>query len=392
MLCIQLLPDPNMLRSYEKQLIAAASRLGSQMAVEAVLAVGALAEHAPDVFGLSNMSYGVYDGIKRLMSDTSGQGCLVRAAAIETAGIFVVSTTDQLLIEDFASIAIEGLDFDESNIQQATFSFFERMIDYIGGSVIPVYGSRLLHAARNSLEREDVVSIEHEDGYRELHAVRTSYWHEKMSAIACIGSIATAMASETCLQKYPTSCLAETLTTDMNRCIIPLQHLTTYDLEDIRAYACRAQARMASGNTFLRRIKSPLSFAGDGFAQATLHLLLSALIEDNDFWVVTGILHALAAYFTEAPTRMILEFKQHIMDAIKSLIYGESAFQLAAQGNDEDIDIDAKRDEDHIGEILDVIEALAYRLRGYFAKHFVEVLYELTNLYTTNTSTRSRVW
>lgn len=409
---ITMFKDTEALRRRVGDVMHALGDLGVEAAVEAVMAVGVLAEYATDAFAESHIYKDVIEGTVRLMSDTTSD-VLTRAAAVETAGVLISACRDQAVIEKLASHAIRGLDDDEPTTKHATFSFFARMCDAIGGSVVAVFGQRILEAAIESMKREDIMFVPDEDeddvgqvGGTDANGdddefgkgsfqVRTAYLDEKAVATACVGAFSSAYASDAYVNSVASSAEAASAIRDLfASAITHIEDMATYFHEDVRSAAYRAHARLCGANLSVMAKNPSLAFADENLLSNTFNRFVYCLTEDDDVWVVTNVLNACSVFLSEIPAEIVAKFKSSIIEALEVLIRGEATCQTC--DDDEPIEAgDEVIDGDDVGGLIeavgDVIEALARSQRGYFATDFAPLLLKMLNtLYSNSSSARHR--
>lgn len=399
------------LRGRVAELIQALGGLGVDAAVEAVMAVGVLAEHASEAFAESEMYQGVIDGTIRLMGQTGEKDYLARAAALEAAGALISACKDNQVIERLAIPAIESLNEDEPTIKQAGFTFFARMADTLGSSVVIAFGQQLLVKALESMEREDIMFVP-DDGAQEGPAlangqeddeddgngrgtlqVRTAYLDEKMVATGCVGALAAACANKAYITSIASNPVQATMIKKMFHDSVQLiSDLTTYYHEDVRAAAYRALSRLAASNIFFLTNQAELAFGGDSLTQDTFERLVYGMEEDDDVWVVTNVINAAASFCGQLHPEIISKFKGGMIRSIEILISGKATCQTTA---DEDFGDEVQDDGDDVGGLIeavgDLIEALSHSLRGYFAMDFKVMLTNLlSSLYSKTASARNK--
>lgn len=408
--------DTAALRGRVAEVIQALGGLGADAAEAAVMAVGVLAEHATEAFSSSAMYKDVIEGIVRLMQQSAEKDQGARVAALEAAGALVTACKDQAVIERLASEAIACLDVEDPACKHATFSFFARMADSVGGSVVAVFGVQILTTAIHSMQREDVFFVPEDDedegralgnGFgaqeepeetgRGTYKVRTAYLYEKTVAAAVVGALASATATDTYIERISSSKAAGEEIRDLfSQSIKHVVELTSYFHEDVRAAAHRAYSRMAGANAVLQGRYPSLSFAGGEFAHQAFSSLVHGMREDDDVWVVTNVLGATSAFLALASPELLHQHKLELLEAIEMLIEGEAICQLTAEDDSADGDgVDEDVDGDEVGALIEavgeVIEAIAHSLRGYFAQDFPKLVNKmLEKLYSKAGSPRNR--
>lgn len=413
---ITLFQDPDALRARVGEVIQALGGLGVEAAVEAVMAVGVLAEHASDAFAKSEMYKDVIEGTIRLMVQTADEDALTRAAALEAAGALVSACKDQSVIETLAAHAIHGLEAEDPSIKQATYSFFARMADTVGGSVVAVFGSKMLKSTIESMEREDIMYVceedeedgpslgndangeDEEENTNGTFQVRTAYMDEKMVATACIGAFASACASNEYISRVSSSVdTANGIRELFSRCLKPVDDMASYFHEDVRASAYRAQCRLAAANVWLLKHHPSLAYAGQELSSENIGRLVFGMREDEDSWVVCNLLYSAAVLITNMPAELLNQHKDTVIEGLEVLIAGKATCQMSV--DEETMDSRINRDFGDVGEethglneaVGDVIEALAHTLRGYFARDFSRLLMNmLKGLYSYRSTSRSQ--
>lgn len=407
--------DTNVLRERVSEVIQALGGLGADAAVEAVMAVGVLAEHATEAFASSEMYKDVIEGIIRLMSQTDEREMLSRVAALEAAGALVSACKDQSVVESLANHAVTCLEVDDPTCKHATYSFFAKMADAVGGSVVAVFGIKVLTYAVQSMEREDVVfvpenndeergigngiggDVEEEDQGPGSFQVRTAYLDEKMVATACAGAFGSAVATDAYIERISASVETANAVRDLlARSVGLIDDLTSYFHEDVRAAAYRAYSRMAGANVALLAKHPALAFAGSNFVREAFAKIVYGMQEDDDVWVVTNVLASTSTFLGLVAPDIVAEHKTVVLDGLHTLIAGEATCQLTAE-EDSDGQYEDGEDgsSDEIGALIeavgDVIEALAHSLRGYFAQDFPMLLKKMLEcLYSKTGSPRNR--
>lgn len=407
--------DTNVFKKRVADVIQALGGLGADAAVEAVVAVGVLAEHATEAFASSEMYKDVIKGIVRLMSQTDEKEMLSRIAALEAAGALVSACKDQSVIETLANHAIGCLDVDDPTCKHATYSFFAKMADAVGGSVVAVFGVKVLTCAAQSMEREDVVFVpennddgqgigngiggddDEEDQGPGSFQVRTAYLDEKVVATACVGAFGSAVSTDAYIERVSASVEAANAVRDLlARAVGLVDDLTSYFHEDVRAAAHRAYSRMAGANVALLARHPALAFAGTDFVREAFAKIVYGMQEDDDIWVVTNVLASTSTFLGLVPPDIVAEQKTAVLDGIHTLISGEATCQITA---DDDSDEQYGDGEDAGGDEIDslieavgdVIEAMAHSLRGYFAQDFPMLLKRMLDcLYSKAGSPRNK--
>lgn len=407
--------DTANLQARVAEIIQALGGLGVDAAVEAVMAVAVLAEHAIEVFSSSAMYKDVVEGIVHLMGQNAEADMMAKVAALEAAGALVSACKDESVIERLASNAVSCLEVDDPTCKQATYSFFARMADAVGGSVVAVFGVKVLTAAIESMTRQDVVFLKDEDEEdgsafanglgdeedeedisRGTFQVRTAFLDEKMVATACVGAFASATFTETYVEKISASIQTALAIRDLFAQSVPIiDDLTSYFHEDVRAAAHRAHSRMAGANAALIGKHPSLAFAGSEFVHNGFSRLIYGMKEDDDIWVVTNVVGSTSTFLGLVPPDVLHQHKASLLEGLEMLIAGEATCQLTDEDDSVDGGADEDADGDEIGALIeavgDVIEAIVHSLRGYFAQDFPQLLKKLLDrLYTKTGSPRNR--
>lgn len=132
------------LRPRARESLCALGSVDRDITEDEVMAIGLPAEQAPEAFNESDMYTEVIMWILHVMTDTEEDRYLVRAAATRTASALTPNCSDQTVVEQLATHAIEGLYSDGAPLRQATFRVFARMADVLGGSAVAVFGPHIL--------------------------------------------------------------------------------------------------------------------------------------------------------------------------------------------------------------------------------------------------------
>ncbi len=420
------LVDVKTLQPRVTEIIGALGSMGGDAAVEAVMAVGILAENAPDEFIAYDRMSELIQGTLSLMSRTDEDGLLARAAGIETAGALVAVCENTSIVEQLAAIAVSGLDVDEPNVKRATYSFFARMADAIGGKVVAAYGPRVLGAALQSMEREDVVFEPNEDdssgGFQGLVSavadgeniangdgkdgdeedaangtfhVRTAFLDEKMLAVSVCGAFAAAADNAeyvAAAEKNPES--AKAVQTLLSNAAGMIDRLAMYFHEDVRAAANKAGVRMAIANVRLASICPGLVFDDAKVLATTAQRIAYAIEEDDDSWVVTNVLNAATVFCDELPPQLLAQHKSTLLNPLQSLINGKTVCQVSEQDDFLDAGDDDEASEEAstlVSGIGDLVEALVRNQRGLFAQDFTVLFPKLLeNMFNPSASQRNK--
>lgn len=402
-------PGSEALRARVGDILKALGNVGADVAEEAVMAIGVLAEHAPDAFNESDMYGDVIQWVLQVMANTAEDRYLVRAAATSAAGALMASCSDHSVVEKLASHAIAGIDSDEAPLRQATFRFFARMADVVGGSVVAVFGPKILKSAVESMERETVNygdededanpalfnatdgEVDDDDDVLEIH---TAYLDEKMVAVAAVGAFASACGTDEYVDRISQSVDTAAEIRKLFAESVPLiDDLCRYFQEDVRASAYQALCRTAIANGILREKHPSLAILNTDLVKDTFPKLNYCIQEDDDIEVVTSALGSCAAFFGHVPANVLMEHKGSIVSSLHMLLSQKTICQCSVEAEDgtedgEDDDGDAKGDlMEGLGE---VIVALGVALRGYFAEDFAYLLtYMVESMCTPKASFRN---
>lgn len=389
------------------EIIGALGSLGTDAAVEAVMAIGVLAENAPEEFVSYERMPDLVRATLAQMSRTDEEGLLARAAGTETAGALVSVIDDHSVIEQFATTAVVGLQIDEPSIKRATYSFFARMADSIGGTVVVAYGPKVLTAAFESMTRDDVVFEPRDDeanggmqgiasavagdendgdddhDEKGTYHVRTAFLDEKMLAVAVFGAFASASSSVeyvSAVEKHPQ--IAKEVQSLFSKALDMVDDLSLYFHEEVRAATHKTGVRFSIANVQLGKICPALIFDNTDTVSTTAQRIAHCIQEDNDRWVVEGVLNAAVVLCNELAPEDIVTYKDILIAALDSIIKGNTLCQLV-----DDVELDDDDDDGEIGDgvtgiasgICDLVEALVRNQRGLFAddmKHIFQVLME----------------
>lgn len=402
------------LRSRVSEIIRTLSALSPEISVEAITAVGVLAEHAVTALLSSEMFKDVVEGIVRLISQTGQADAHARVAALEAAGALVSRCSDQSVIERLSAQAILCLDSDDPTCKQAAYSFFARMADAVGGSVVAVFGVKVLTCAIQSIEAPDTFDPTEEDGNEApegdglseanfdetriasaFHA-RTALLEEKSLAISCLGALASATMTDSFAERMASSLdTAAAIRELFFRGYKHVDDLTFAFHEEIRAAAFRTHCRMIGANVSLLAKHPALAFGGaelitDGFSRLTF-----GIKEDSDVWVAATILNSLATFIELVPADLLAEHKSAVLDVIRSVLNSETTCQGSNEydSDDEHFAEDMENETEDMGALIEatgeVIEAMAHSLRGFFAEDFPGLLSDMLEVFF-NTSKSSR--
>lgn len=398
------------------QIISAVGSLGADAAVEAVMAIGVLADNVPEEFVTLKSMPDLIRATLSQMSRTDQDGLEARTAATDTAGALCAVVEDHSVIEQFAATAVMGLAIDEPSVKRATYGFFARMADTVGANVVVAYGSRVLAAALESIKRDDVVfepeddesagglqglasAIADKDGEQEENenangtfSVRTSLLDEKMLAVAVHGAFASASCSSEYVEAVKSvPQVAKEVQAFLKEASECIDQLTMYFHEEIRAAAQKTGMRFALANLNLAKFCPQLVFDDSDVISTSLQRLVYCITEDTDRWVVEAVLHSIVVLLDEVPPAEIASRKAILISALDALIKGDTMFQCT----EDDVDLDAADGE--IGEdisgiasgICDFAEALVRNQRGMIAREMSYIFESLMkNMF--NSSVRNR--
>lgn len=391
--------DSDALRMRVGDILRALGAVGSDIAEDAVMAIGVLVEHAPEAFNESEMYDDVIQWILRVMANTAEDKFLVRAAATSAASALLANCTDQSVVEQLARHAIVGLESDEAPLKQSTFAFFARMADVVGGSVVAIFGPSVLKAAVAAMEREtvgvgdgeeiDPTLFDTGDGDADdmdgnTFEVHSAYLDEKMVAVASVGAFASACASEEYVKMMSSSpesvaevrqLFAESVTL--------VDELTRYFQEDVRASAYQSLCRIAVANDYLKKQHPALAFKSEDLVRAAFPALTYCMEDDEEIEVVTSGLSSCASFFKYISAETLNEHKGGIVSTLEDLLSQRTLCQMSSEplaGRDSATrdEEDEEEDGDAAGDLMesvgDVIVAMACSLRGYFAADFANLL------------------
>ena len=386
----------------EEVVDALAALDGGSLAVEAVLAIGVLAENASEALVASPRFQVLLRRTVELMVSTASDDSLTTAAAYEAAGALVTVCKDVDVVNRLAGHAANGLDSDDPTVKQGALSFFAHLADSVGGSSVLVYGERVLKSVIESVEQQDMFVVPDEDGtltdmngdddgVRDAH-VRTAYLDEKTVAVGCMGAFATAAASDEFVDKLsslPGS--GSTILALLGKSAELADILTSHFHSEIRAPAFRACCRLSSANMRMRRRKPNTGFCPVAYTDRVLSIILEGLRDDEDLWVVTDLANAFSIFLEDIPPDTIVGRKEDIIETLDLLILSKAECQTPDEDEDPQDGIGGDDVDSLMESMGDVIEALVRALRGHFAQHFTSLLEQiLKTLYGPNASGRSR--
>ncbi|CDF35258.1 unnamed protein product [Chondrus crispus] len=404
------------LRARVAEIIHTLSALSPEISVEAITAVGVLAEHAVSALLSSEMFKDVVEGIVRLISQTGKTDVHARVAALEAAGSLVSNCKDQSVIERFSAQAISCLDSDDPSCKQAAYSFFERMADSVGGNVVAVFGVKVLTSAIESIENHDTIDptdddddegvsrnglgpSNDEDARREYGMyVRTSLLEEKTLAVHCVGAFASATTTDSFMKRMASSPeTAATIRSLLRSGCKHIDDLTFSFHEEIRAAAYRAHCRIIGANVMLMANRPELAFGRTELTTDGFSRLAYGAMEDSNVWVTATVLKSLATFIELISVDMVAEHKTAVTDVIRGVLASETACQEPREydSGDEhftdDADIEGEDMAALIEAVGEVVEAMAHSLRGFFADDFPSILSEMLEaFFKLSRSPRSR--
>lgn len=387
--------DSDALRVRVGGILSALGSVGDNIAEDAVMAIGVLVEHAPEAFNESSMYDDVIQWILRVMANTAEDKFLVRAAATSAASALLANCNDQSVVEQLAMHAIVGLESEEPHLKQSTFAFFARMADVIGGSVVAVFGPRILRSAVDAMEREtvslgdddeetdpnlfDTGDADADDADGNTFEVHSAYVDEKMVAVAAVGAFASACASEEYVK-----CVSASLETVgevrhlFGESVTLVLELTRYFQEDVRASAYQSLCRMAVANDFLQKRHAALAFIAEDLVREAFPQLTYCMEEDDEIEVVTSGLSSCASFFKYISADTLNEHKGGVTSSLEALLLQKTVCQMNCEAQGERDGDDDEEEGDAMGDLLEsvgeVIVAMACSLRGYFAKDFAHLL------------------
>lgn len=404
-------PGSEALRARVGDILRALGNVGADVAEEAVMAIGVLAEHAPDAFNESDMYGDVIQWVLQVMANTAEDRYLVRAAATSAAGALMASCSDHSVVEKLATHAIAGIDSDEAPLRQATFRFFARMADVVGGSVVAVFGPKILKSAVESMERETVnygdddedsnpalfnaTDGEVDDEDDDVLEIHTAYLDEKMVAVAAVGAFASACGTDEYVERISQSIDTATEIRKLFGESVPLvDELCRYFQEDVRASAYQSLCRTAVANGLLREKHPSLAFLDADLVKDTFPKLNYCLQEDDDIEVVTSALGSCAAFFGHVPGNVLMEHKSSIVSSLHMMLSQKTICQCSVEADD-GADDGNEDDGDAKGDLMEglgeVIVAMGVALRGYFAEDFDYLLsYMVDSMCTAKASLRNK--
>lgn len=404
--------DSETLRPRVGEILRALGALGNQAPEEAVMAIGVLAENAPDAFVESDMYVDVIKWIVQVMSNTGDDNHSARAAAIGAAAALMASCKDPNVIEELASNAILGLESEEPELKQATFSFFARMADEVGGSVVAVFGPKILKAAMESMEKETISFGREEeedeadpglwntggddDDNENAFEVHTARLDEKTVAVATVGAFASACATIEYIDRVAQTLEVATSVRDLfSNTIGMIDGLTNFFQEDVRAASYHSLCRMAVANTWLSANHPALAYCQRDLVEEGFSRILYGMREDDDIAVVTNLLSSTSAFFDRLSADVLNTHKVAIVTALNDFLLQKMICQMSVEGDVEqpggEEDDDGDPMEGLIEGVGEVIEAMARSLRGYFVEDFAQLLkVMITELYSKNSSVGNR--
>lgn len=418
--------EPSSLEGRFKEIISALGSLGSNAAVEAVVAVGVLAENVPDEFFALDCIPDLVRATLIQMSRMDEDSVDARVYGLETAGSLVAACKDKSVIGELAGAAILGLESDEPTVKRATFMFFAKMADAVGAPAVITYGTRVMKEALKSMEREDVEFTPEEeegngafkgitealaDGDEEIangeddedlgkgvFHVRTAYLDEKTTAVAVCGAFASAAACPEYVglaNQQPQ--VAREIQELLGKAVENVDQTVNYFHEEVRASSQKAGVRYAIANVTLSKIAPQLMFAGTEFVSQTFQRLSYGLTDDEDTWAVASTLSSAVVLCDELEPSVVGEFKQILIDGLKVLIRGNGTCQESYDDPEEEGEVDdgeVGEDVSGVAEgVCDLYEALARNQRGFFAADAAEIFKDMiTHMFNATPRNRGLIF
>lgn len=409
--------DADTLQPRFSEIIDALGSLGPNAAVEAVVAIGILAENAPDEFFSLKCLPDLVHATMVQMARTDEDGKNARVCGTDTAGSLVSVCKDKAIVEKLAAVAITGLDVDEPSIARATYQFFARMADAVGAQAVISYGPRVLEKALVSMEREDVEfrpedeesngafqglaaavtqdgtmgdADEEEMGKGVFH-IRTAFLEEKMLAIAVCGAFASAASTTeyvAFVEQHPS--IAREVQALLKRAAHNVDQTINYFHEEVRAASQKSSVRYAIANVNLSKICPALVFDTSDVVSSAVQRAAFILSEDSDTWAVANTLSTCVVMCDEIPAEILEPYIQIFVDALKVLIKGDAMCQLTEEDEGDTAELEAGEDISGVANgICDLLEALVRNQRGMFADQAHEI-YKLMMSNMFNSSSRNR--
>lgn len=415
--------DGSTLQPRFSEIISALGSLGPNAATEAVVAIGILAQNAPDEFVALDCLPDLVRATLVQMAQTGKDQMDARVYGFETAGCLVAVVKDNDVIEKLAAATVVGLHAEEPNIKRATFAFFARMADAIGAKVVIAYGVQVMKVALASMSRDDVEFTPEEDeangafgglasavtqdenqgqtieedeevGKGSFH-IRTAYLDEKQTAIAVSGAFASASSTEEYVEAVKQNPqLAREIQTLLNEAAALVDDTINYFHEDVRAASQKASVRYAIANVNLSKLCPGLMFEGSEVVSTAIQRIAYFCTEDSDSWTVSATLSSAVVLCDEIPADVLAPYRQILVDALKVLIKGDAMCQIT----EDDADLAAiLGDDDESAEdisgvangVFDLFEALVRNQRGLFADEANEI-FRLMLSHMFNSSSRNR--
>lgn len=401
------LPGSEALQLRVGETLQALANVTMDVAEDAMLAVGVVIEHASDAFNESAMYEEVLEWIARVMRNTNEDQYLLRSAATSTAAALVASCVDHSVIEKLAQLAIVGLDSEEDPLRQATFKFFTRMADVIGGSVVAVFGPKILQAAVESMAK-DSVNRHHADDPDEITfnladdeagdeddddnvGIQVGCLDEKTVAVTAVGAFASASVSDEYMTRV-SQCpeIGAQVRKLLGESVVRINGLTQYFLEDVRAAAYQAFCRVAITNHILKEKHPMLAFSDLDLLSQAFPKLIVCVREEKAMEVVTSTLTSYASLVGLISAQVVNGHKNSIMTCLHLLLNNEAACEM---GHDVDGGHETRMDvmDDLLDGVRELIVAMSVSLREYFARDFVSLLQSMiTQMWTERSSARRK--
>lgn len=415
--------DADTLQPRFSEIISALGSLGPNAATEAVVAVGILAQNAPDEFVALECLPDLVHATLVQMAQLGDDQMDARVYGFETAGCLVSVVKDKEVIEKLAAATIVGLHAEEPNVKRATFAFFARMADAVGAKAVIAYGVQVLKVALASMGRDDVEFIPDEDeangafgglasaitqdetqgdtieaddeevGKGSFH-IRTAYLDEKQTAVAVCGAFASASSTAEYVEAIKQNPqVAREIQALLKEAATQVEDTINYFHEEVRAASQKASVRYTIANVNLSKLCPALMFDGTEVVSTAIQRIAYCCTEDSDSWTVAATLSPAVVLCDEIPADILAPYRQIIVDALKVLIKGDAMCQIT----EDDADMAALLGDEDEGEdvsgvangVFDLFEALVRNQRGLFADEANEI-FRLMLSHMFNSSSRNR--
>eukprot|EP00735_Rhodelphis_limneticus_P009456 TRINITY_DN2759_c0_g2::TRINITY_DN2759_c0_g2_i1::g.27404::m.27404 TRINITY_DN2759_c0_g2::TRINITY_DN2759_c0_g2_i1::g.27404 ORF type:complete len:1072 (+),score=371.91,sp/O60100/IMB4_SCHPO/26.24/6e-93,HEAT_2/PF13646.1/4.1,HEAT_2/PF13646.1/17,HEAT_2/PF13646.1/17,HEAT_2/PF13646.1/2.5e+02,HEAT_2/PF13646.1/7.9e+02,HEAT_2/PF13646.1/5.2e-06,HEAT_2/PF13646.1/3.1e-08,HEAT_2/PF13646.1/0.42,HEAT_2/PF13646.1/0.33,HEAT_2/PF13646.1/16,HEAT_2/PF13646.1/7.3,HEAT_2/PF13646.1/80,HEAT/PF02985.17/5.1e+02,HEAT/PF02985. len=306
----------------------------------------------------------VLNVLRPLLQLSGAEDLIVRARAIECVGIMAAAVQRQNfsdeLIQEFMGNSLLGFTFDEPELKEYTYGFYNNMTELLGTDFalfLPSIMPHILHtlASKDTIISEALLSAEgllrgvgteggedgdvddddaSDDGGNGVISIRTSLLDEIASAVQAVGRIA--QYSGDGFMPY----LKDTLKA--------LEDLVDYFHEDVRHNVMPSLAQLA----MRWRESSPVEAIEYG-SNVLVPTYMKVMQEDEDREVVAAVCEAIPDLCKSFGRSIFDLHMQRLVETLLKLFKCETVCQ--AQEDDVDLDADESDDADHDELLIDSV-------------------------------------